>query len=325
MKPFQDNARLRSQFSPASKGADRALLGGGILFAFFCLSLVLAFWPPLVSLFHLALQNDYCTHILFVPAVSASLIYLNRRRIFHGRKSSYVAGILILLAGAGLYRLAAKQLQIPLSTACLPQTVLLFVLSVIAGFICCFGGTVLRKATFPLLFLLLMVPLPTVALNKLIYLLQVGTSAIACQLFHMLGVPVFRDRFVFELPGFAVEVAKECSSIRSSLALFITGLLAAHLYLRKPWARFILVAITVPLAVFKNAVRIVTLCVLAIHVNPSFLIGKLHRNGGVVFYAGALLILGALLQLLRSAEKHGPSDLLPLHSDLCESTLQSSK
>lgn len=306
MKPFQDNARPRSQYSPASNGADGTFFGGGILFAFFCLSLVLVFWSPLVSLFRLALQSDNCTHILLVPFVSLFLIYLDRRRVFQNLKSSYLCGTLVFLAGAGVYLVSRESL---------PQITLSFVVILIAGFIFCFGATAFRKAIFPLLFLVLMVPLTGVVLDKVEYSLQAGSATMAYQLFRLLSVPVMQDHFVLQLPGFAIQVAKECSSIRSSLALFITALLAAHLYLRKPWTRFILVAVTVPLSVFKNAVRIVTLCVLAIHVNAGFLTGNLHRDGGVVFYAGALLILGALLQVLRSAEKNGtrsPDDLLPL-------------
>ena len=40
----------------------------------------------------------------------------------------------------------------------------------------------------------------------------------------------------------------------------------------------------VPLSVGKNALRIFTLSMLAIHVDPSFLTGRLHREGGVVFF-----------------------------------------
>jgi hypothetical protein len=42
------------------------------------------------------------------------------------------------------------------------------------------------------------------------------------------------------------------------------------------------------------------------HVDPGFLSGNLHRDGGVVFYLMALIILGAVLQVLRSAEKRRP-------------------
>jgi exosortase/archaeosortase family protein len=44
--------------------------------------------------------------------------------------------------------------------------------------------------------------------------------------------------------------------------------------------------------IVKNGVRIATLTILANNVNPDFLYGRLHREGGVVFF---LLGLGLLL------------------------------
>lgn len=265
-----------------------------ILFISFCVCIFIFFWSSLVSLFHLALQNDYCTHILIVPFISMFLVCLDRHRIFRSLESSYIWGTLFLVVGAGLYIESHDSLSV---------IILSFVASVMAGFFFCFGGTAFKSSAFPLCFLLLMVPLPAVALDRVIYFLQAGSVAIANQLFGLLSVPVARDHFTLQLPGFTVEVAKECSSIRSSMALLITGLLAAHLFLQRPWTRFVLVALTIPLAVFKNAVRIVTLCMLAMHVDPAFMAGDLHRDGGIVFYGVALAIFCGALQLLRFAEK----------------------
>jgi exosortase len=291
-----------------------------ILFASYCLSLGVILWSPLVSLFHLALQNDYCTHILLILPISVFLVWLDRKRIFLDLRSSYILGALVFVLGAGLYLLAARPSRTALSSDSLSQIVLAFVLLLIAGFVFCFGGTAFRRASFPLLFLVLLVPLPPMMLNKVIYFLQAGSALIAYQLFHLFAVPVFHDHFTLQLPEFTIQVAKECSSIRSSLALFITGLLAAHLYLRKPWTRLVLVALTIPLSVFKNALRIVTLSILAIRFDPGFLTGKLHRDGGIVFYLIALVIIGAVLQILRSTEKQRPvvrkTGLLPSGGEL---------
>ena len=244
------------------------------LFIAICLCLVVIFRSSLVSLFHLALQNDYCTHILLIPFVSAFLVCMDRHRIFRSAESSSISGALLFAAGVGIYLESHHSLSL---------ITLSFVLLVVAGFMFCFGGIAFRNAAFPLSFLLLMVPIPIGALDKIIYFLQAGSVAIAYHLFGLFSIPVVQDHFILQLPGFALEVAQECSSIRSSIALFITGLLAAHLFLRKPWTKFVLVALTIPLAVFKNAVRIVTLYMLAMHVDPAFMNGSLHRDGGVVF------------------------------------------
>src|SRR5438093_1110184 len=132
--------------------------------------------------------------------------------------------------------------------------------------------------------------------------LQTGSAEVSYALFQLIGVPVFRTGFELALPGVTIEVAKECSGIRSSLALLFTSLLAGHLLLRSAVRKTALALMTVPLLIVKNGVRIVTLSALAIYADPSFLTGKLHRDGGFVFFLLALAMLAAARWLLQRAE-----------------------
>lgn len=302
MRQLADSYGQRAE-AAASFPTDDMVLRRTIVFAAIGLVSIAVFRHSLVALFHLALQNDYCTHILLVPFISIFLVYLHRERIFGRLASSYACAALAACAGAILYFTALRGMHFSSSDNALSLIIASFILLIFAAFYLCFGATAFRQATFPLVFLLLMIPLPPTILDRLIYFLQSGSTAIAYELFRIFSVPVLRDHFVLVLPGFSIEVARECSSIRSSLALFIAALLAAHLYLRKPWTRIVLVAVAIPLSVFKNAVRIVTLCMLSMHVDPGFLYGRLHHEGGIVFYGSALLILGLALHALRRAEK----------------------
>ncbi|MGB6430993.1 MAG: archaeosortase/exosortase family protein, partial [Candidatus Acidiferrales bacterium] len=83
--------------------------------------------------------------------------------------------------------------------------------------------------------------------------------------------------------------------IRSTLALMITTVVASYLFLKSSWRRVILCLAVIPLAVFKNGLRIATLSVLAIYVNPGFLTGNLHHRGGFVFFLIALVPIALLL------------------------------
>jgi exosortase/archaeosortase family protein len=114
-----------------------------------------------------------------------------------------------------------------------------------------------------------------------------------------MGVPVIRHGFLFSLPGADIEVAEECSGIHSGLSLFIAGLLAEHILLQGYWKKACLVLCIFPIAIFKNAVRIVTIAWLGIHVNPDFFHGQLHRQGGLPFSLLSLALLAVLIWLLR--------------------------
>jgi exosortase/archaeosortase family protein len=61
-----------------------------------------------------------------------------------------------------------------------------------------------------------------------------------------------------------------------------------------------------PIAVIKNAIRIVALSLLAMHVDQSFLTGQLHHEGGFVFFLLALGLLAPLFVLLKRSEGAAP-------------------
>jgi len=144
-----------------------------------------------------------------------------------------------------------------------------------------------------------MTPLPAVVAEHTVAALQKGSADTSYALFRLIGMPIIRDGFRFSLPGVDIEIAEQCSGIRSGLSLFITGLLAGHVFLQSTWKKAFLALCTLPIAIFKNAVRIVTISWLGVHVNPDFFHGELHRQGGLPFSLLALALLIFLLWLLR--------------------------
>lgn len=145
-------------------------------------------------------------------------------------------------------------------------------------------------------------PLPDGVVNWIIEGLQ-NTSASASQaLFRLAQVPVARQGVILSIPGLDIEVAHECSSIRSSTMLIVLTLLLAHLFLRSNWRKVLLVLAAIPLSILKNAVRIFTIAELATRVDPAYLDGNLHRHGGVVFLGFSVLLIVLLLWLLRKGE-----------------------
>jgi exosortase len=262
-------------------------------------------WQPSCSLVRLALRSDPYSLTLFVPFVSAAFLYWQRKKIFSSVRWDVAPAAFLLFAGLVLFWLGHDRLG-PSGTADeLFPSVLSLVVLLIGSFVLCCGLPAARAAAFPLLFLLLMVPVPQFALDGIISALQHWTADCAAVIFNVLGIPVHRTGLVFDLPGISILVAEECSGIRSSMALLITVLLAAQICLKSAWRKLILCVLVLPIAVAKNAIRIVTLSSLAVYVDREFLFGRLHREGGVVFF---LLGLGVSLGILRLLEMWERSD-----------------
>ena len=274
-------------------------------FGLFWIASLAVFWKAIGTLVVYSLHHESSSHIVLIPLVSAYLLFTERKQIVSAARPSAAAGIGLIVVGAFLYWLTIRGSLPEQGNVQLSAASLALVLVWIGGFLWSYGWASARAAMFPLLFLLLMVPLPDRALSFAIHLLQQGSTEVTYFLFKMVGVPVLREGFVLSVPTVTIEVASECSGIRSSVALFITCLLASHFYLRTPWKVLVFLLLVFPLAVIKNGVRIVTLTLLSIYVDPSFLHGDLHRDGGFVFFGLALLLLlPVLLVLGRSERRH---------------------
>jgi exosortase len=271
------------------------------LFLLLLLAAVAWFWPPLVSLFSLTLQQEQYSHIVLIPCLSLYVLFLDRKAIFASREWSPWLGAMLIGLGAWGYWSADAAIFAPDQ---LSMTIVALVVMCWGIVVSCFGIALCLKVSFGLLCLLFMVPLPSFLLHAIIGFLQRSSAEATDLLFSVLGVPVFRQGFVFSLSNFTIHVAEECSGIRSALSLFITSLVAGHFFLRSAGTKMGLVAVVVPLAIVKNAFRIVGLSLLANYVDPTFITNSaLHRSGGIPLFFVSLIVLLSLAWLLRRLEK----------------------
>jgi len=274
-----------------------------LLYLGWILASCLLFLHPLTAFVSYSRASENGSHLILIPVISAWVVFLERDRIFKALGSDGPVGSL-LLAAAAVVALAAFSMGSRLSAVNqLSLYIFALLLVWVAGFAFFFGRRSLERARFPLVFLLLTIPIPDFILDKVIYLLQKGSAEITAVLFDWSGVPVLRDGFVFHLAHVNIEVARECSGIRSSLALLILAILVAHFYLDTFWKQLVLVIAGLFVMILKNGVRIVTLTLLASYVDPGFLYGRLHHEGGVVFFVLALLMLAPLVWLLERSER----------------------
>lgn len=173
----------------------------------------------------------------------------------------------------------------------------------IGGFIFCFGTRAFRSALFPLCFLLWIVPIPQFWLDPIIRLLQEGSVKSAHLLLAATGAPVAEDGTQLTIPGLTIEVARECSSIRSSLMLVVTSMVLAQMLLRSAWQKTLVIAFAIPLSVAKNGLRIFVLAMLATRVDRSYLTGRLHHQGGIIYFLIALAVIFLLIWVARRGEE----------------------
>ncbi len=264
------------------------------------------FYGPFRDMMREVVRSSHYSHIVLIPLVSAYLLFVRRREIFSDIEYAFVPGAAVAAVGVLLYGLA-RIAPLGLNRNDLSALVTLSALFFVVGaFIVFFGFRAFRAARFALLFLLFMVPVPTALMDGIIRILQVGSTEFVALLFSMTPVPVLREGFVFHMPNISIEVAPECSGIRSSLALVITAVLAGHMFLNTGWKKALLVLVVIPVTMIKNGIRIVTLSLLAVYVDTRFLTNSaLHTDGGILFFILALCLMAPILFVLRKSEHKG--------------------
>jgi len=265
--------------------------------------LPLAFvWFSMKELAATTLENDTYSHIPLIPAISLFVLYSERQRIFARLSSGWKVGCALLLAAVTIFAVGSSAPFSGHKESGLSVAMLATVLAWAGAFALFFGAKALREASFPFLFLVFMIPIPEPLLGRSILFLQEQSANAAGLFFRIFGIPVFRDGFVFTLPGVSIRVAEECSGIRSTLALLIMAVLAGYLFLRSPWKKILLCVLVFPFAILKNGLRITTLSALAAYVDPGFLHGNLHKYGGMVFFVTGLVPLALILIILQKTE-----------------------
>jgi len=270
------------------------------------LALVLVNWPLVVAIVRLSLHDDRYLQILLAPFLCGFLIHWYRAEIFAAPEYAPRVGVPLVLVAVILCITATYWQPRTTTTLLLAQSAFVL-LSASAFFLVC-GARSFRAALYPLCCLLLMIPLPSGLMDQVSAGFQHGSANVSYAIFRLTGTPVLRQGMQFSLPGLDIEIASECSGIRSSLMFLMVGILTASLFLRSSWSQAVLIVATIPIAICKNAVRIVSLSLLSIHVNRVFLEGPIHHKyGGVLSLPVDLALFIPLLLALRKSEDRSSS------------------
>ena len=269
--------------------------------------LLAAFGQSLLALANYAAHSALHSHILLIPFVSAYLLYIRRDQLPRKYVADLPLGMVFLAGGLGFFLFTY---WLNFAGRALADNYYLVLLTL--SFLCClaaagfffFGRGWMRAAAFPLGFLIFMVPMPDAMADALETASKYASAEVANFLFHFSGTPFLRVGLIFQLPNITIEVAQECSGIRSSWVLFMTSILAANLFLKTPWRRFALVVFVIPLGILRNGFRILVIGLLCVHMGPQMIHSLIHRRGGPVFFVLALIPFFLMLWLLRKGDVH---------------------
>jgi len=215
----------------------------------------LFFFETLVWLVESWIYNPYYSHGLLIPLISIFLIWKKKNDIIiQEERDSSNFGFYILIASLLLYIISFFWNIRFLSGIAL-------IIS-IAGVICFFyGNEVLKELTFPIIFLIFMIPLP---LNDyLAPFFQSISTVCSAELINMIGISAEYNGYEIHLSNSVFEIALACSGIRSIISLMAIAALFSYLIDGALIAKVIIFLSSIPLALIGNILRITSVLFIA--------------------------------------------------------------
>ena len=247
----------------------------------------ISFWLYASTLAHLIGQwwhDPNFSHGFFVPLFSAFVLWQERDRLSRLVLRPAWSGLLVLAFALSVLIVGQTGAEIFLARVSF--------LLVLCGLVVLFlGWSFLHAILFPLAFLLLMIPIPSIVFNQITFPLQILASKVAAATLPLLGVPILREGNVINLSAMALEVADACSGIRSLMSLVTLAIIYGYLMEKRIAVRWALAIAAVPISVGANSVRIIGTGLLVQYWDPDKAQGFFHTFSGWLIFVVSLLML----------------------------------
>ena len=229
-------------------------------------------------------QDPDFSHGYLVPIFAAYLVWTKRKTLFNTKLTPTWSGVAVVALGLVVLLLGVYGAELFLSRISL--------VILLSGLVLSFGGReLLKELRFPLLVLILAIPIPGIVFNEITIPLQLLATKLASALLPLFGVPVLREGNIIELSVMKLEVAEACSGIRSLMSLFTLAIFYGYFLEKSTLRRTVLALASIPIAIAANAVRILGTGLCVQYWDPDKAMGFFHEFSGWVMF---LVSLGCL-------------------------------
>lgn len=226
------------------------------------------------------MNNAYYSHGILVPIISIYIIWMMRKELVNIERKESQKGLIVFIAGLILQGIAVLYVIRFLSGLSLIITIFGIVLYL-------YGWKFTNKIKFPILFLLLAVPLPFV--DIVAPPAQTISAVESANLANMLGVPTQRDGLILNTRTGSFEVALECSGLRSIISLLTLSIIYAFILEGSILMKFIIVLSSIPLAMIGNILRITSVLEIANIYGKDMATNYFHDISSLLLFGVAII------------------------------------
>ena len=243
-------------------------------------------------------QEDDHAHGPIILAVIVWLVWRERAALLAApARNARTAGFALLVLGLLFYVVGRSQEINVFQVGALAP--------ILAGVLLAMRGwTAVRIFWFPLMFILFLIPFPSVFVDAVTGPLKQNVSAVAETILYAAGYPIGRSGVMLTIGQYQMLVADACSGLNSMFSLSALGLLYLYLVQRgSVLHNALVVASILPIAFAANIIRVLALILVTYHFGDAAGQGFLHGAAGMVLVMAALVLLlvfdGVLSRLVR--------------------------
>jgi len=226
------------------------------------------------------LNNDYYSHGFLIPIISGYIVWNMRKELLIIEKKQSQTGLALFILGIVLFGVGDVYVIRFLSGLSLIITIFGTVLYL-------YGWDSVNKIKFPILFLLLAIPVPFT--DVIIPPMQTISATSSSYLAGLVGIPVQREGFELKLPTASFQVAAECSGINSMISLLTVSIIYAFILEGGLLMKFGIVLSSIPLAMIGNSIRITSVLAIANRYGQDVAISYFHDFSSLVLFSVALI------------------------------------
>jgi len=212
-----------------------------------------------ISLIGAVLHRQGSSHGVFVPFLSGIFLWMNRSSIREIEPRYDHLGIPLLVVGVffPLFNIGTYHIQF-----------LSFIAFVAGLIIILLGRKYFKAISFPLLFLITMIPLPVNMHSTLANYTRNISFGGSSWIISLFGVPFMKEGLLIHLPNAVLKVNLGCSGIRYLISFFVFGVAYAYLYRKTTWSRSIIIALTIPISLAASILRLTAIFLLTYIFGP---------------------------------------------------------
>ena len=252
----------------------------------------LLYWPVLSKLVHDWGINDNYSHGYLIPPLAGYLIWERRQQLRAVPPNGTWFGLIVVLGSLLLLLAGLLGAELFLTRMALLGTL-------VGGVLFVLGWGHLRMLVFPLGVLLLMIPIPAILFNQVVFPLQLVASRAGEAALSGAGIPVLREGNIIILANTTLEVAEACSGIRSLVSLLTLAIVFGYFTDSRPGVRLAIALSAIPVAIAANALRVAGTGIAAHYYGSAAAEGFFHSFSGWIVFIAAFAMLFGVIRVLR--------------------------